>query len=298
MTGIGGHQGRALASGGLLGLINDVPKVQEELKIPVHMIPQYPTHWDLLAMSGPYDVGYLLPEDIDMLCNTEWKNSHNAARGGIRLIGPKPKWARKDGAEGGAHPSNIIEYGYPIGTLNWTGDDPCLFPIDCPDLGGFVLSTTIIKAEYWRPCQMKAGNTMRCHRVSLKNAIAKRHEVEEFLAHVDDCCKAKASFEDAFPLKYSGLPPFAESKGWGSAIVHQIDEQGDQPVATYRQGGDDFLLIDYGHGAFDLNFRCRTVAQEEMDGRGRERKTLERWNREKEEGKVSGDVVEELLHGM
>jgi urea carboxylase len=260
MIGVGGCQGRALASGDVLGLVNDVPNVQEEVKIPNHLIPQYPTHWDLLAMPGPYDEGYLLPEDMEMLYNTEWKISHNAARGGIRLIGPKPKWARKDGGEGGAHPSNVIEYGYPIGTLNWTGDDPCLFPIDCPDLGGFVSSTTIIKADYWRLGQMKAGNTMRCHRVSLEDAVAKRREVEEFLTHVDDCCKGKASFEDAFPLKYSGLPPSTESKDWGSAVVHQILEKGNQPLATYRQGGDDFLLIDYGHGAFDPNYRCRAVA--------------------------------------
>ena len=108
-------------------------------------------------MPGPYDEGYFLPEYIEVLHSTGWKISHNAARGGIRLIGPKPKWARKDGGEGSAHPSNVIEYGYPIGTLNWTGDDPCLFPIDRPDLGGFVLSTTIIKADYWRLGQMKAG---------------------------------------------------------------------------------------------------------------------------------------------
>lgn len=28
---------------------------------------------------------------------------------------------------------------------------------------------------------------------------------------------------------------------------------------SYRQGADDFLLIDYGHGAFNLNYRCRAV---------------------------------------
>ncbi len=260
MTGVGGYQGRALASGDFLGLVADLPNIKGELKLPDHLVPQYPTHWDLLAMPGPYDDGYLLPEDIDMLYKTEWKVSHNAARGGIRLIGPKPKWARKDGGEGGAHPSNVIEYGYPIGTLNWTGDDPCLFPIDCPDLGGFVSSTTIIKADYWRLGQMKAGNTMRFNRVSLTDAIAKRREVEEFLAYVDNCCKGRASFEDAFPLRYSGLPPSAEGGDWDSAIVHQIDEKGNQPLVSYRQGGDDFILIDYGHGAFDLNYRCRAVA--------------------------------------
>ena len=36
-------------------------------------------------------------------------------------------------------------------------------------------------------------------------------------------------------------------------------------------------------------------AQEEMDRK--EREMLERWAKEKEQGKVSGDVVEELLHG-
>lgn len=26
------------------------------------------------------------------------------------------------------------------------------------------------------------------------------------------------------------------------------------------QAGDDYILIDYGHGAFDLNHRCRVTA--------------------------------------
>lgn len=29
---------------------------------------------------------------------------------------------------------------------------------------------------------------------------------------------------------------------------------------TILQGGDDFILIDYGHGKFNLNYRCRAVA--------------------------------------
>ena len=262
MTAVGGYQGRALASGDLLGLVSDLPEMKDnaELKLPDHLIPQYPEHWELFSMPGPYDEGYLKQEDIDMLYDTTWTISHNAARGGIRLIGPKPKWARSDGGEGGAHPSNVIEYGYPIGALNWTGDDPCLFPIDCPDFGGFVSSTTIVKADYWRLGQMKAGNKLKFCRVSLEDAIAKRSEVEEFVSMVDACCRGKSSFDDTFPLKYQGSPPSTESQNWGSAIVHQIPEKGNQPLVSYRQGGDDFILIDYGHGAFDLNYRCRAVA--------------------------------------
>ena len=263
MTAVGGYQGRALAAGDLLSITGDLPELKGELKIPDHLIPKHPEEWHLLAMVGPYDEGFLTDEDIEMLYSTEWKVSHNAARGGIRLIGPKPKWARSDGGEGGAHPSNVIEYGYPIGTLNWTGDDPCLFPVDCPDLGGFVSSLTIVKADYWRLGQMKAGNKLKFVRVSYNDAIAKRKEVEEHLDQIDKCCQGKADWEDTFPLKYDGLPPSAKNvSAAGKAIVHQIseDKSSHQPLVSYRQGGDDFLVIDYGHGAFDLNYRCRAVA--------------------------------------
>ena len=263
MTAVGGYQGRALAAGDLLGITGDLPNIDGELKLPENLIPQHPEEWHLLAMVGPYDEGFLTPEDIEMLYSTSWKISHNAARGGIRLIGPKPKWARSDGGEGGAHPSNVIEYGYPIGTLNWTGDDPCLFPVDCPDLGGFVSSLTIVKADYWRLGQMKAGNKLKFVRVSYDEAIAKRNEVEEFLEQIDKCCKGKANWDDTFPLNYDGQPPSAKNAdSRGKAVVHQIPEEKNkhQPLVSYRQGGDDFIIIDYGHGAFDLNYRCRAVA--------------------------------------
>jgi urea carboxylase len=262
MTAVGGYQGRALAAGDLLGIVKDLPKATGDLSLPEHLIPSYPEEWDLFAMPGPYDLGFITPESIEEFYNSTYTVSHNAARGGIRLIGPKPKWARSDGGEGGAHPSNVIEYGYPIGTVNWTGDDPCLFPIDAPDFGGFVSATTIIKADYWRMGQLKAGNKLRFRRVSYEDAIAKRKEVEEFLDMIHDCCSKNNgnSLEDVSPLKYHGFPPSTNNKGWDSALIHQTPEEGSQPLVSYRQGGDDFILVDYGHGSFDLNYRCRAVA--------------------------------------
>ena len=114
---VGGQQGRPLAAGDLLSIVEDIPEQiwKTAVRLPDALIPRYGHHWDIMAMSGPYDEGYLLEEDVAMIYDTKWKVSHNAARGGIRLVGPKPKWARKDGGEGGAHPSNLIEYGYPLG---------------------------------------------------------------------------------------------------------------------------------------------------------------------------------------
>lgn len=235
-VGVGGYQGRQLASGDLLAIAKDIPEhLSKELALPKELIPEYTKHWDMLAMVGPYDEGYLLPEDIDMIYETKWQISHNAARGGIRLIGPKPKWARSNGGEGGSHPSNVVEYGYPVGTLNWTGDDPCIFPVDCPDFGGFVSSTTIIKTDYWKLGQMKAGDTMQYKRVSLSDALQKRKTVNGFLDQVARACAETIRFDKIRPLDYSSLPPSALSDDHGKAVVHYIAASGNRSQTFYRQ---------------------------------------------------------------
>lgn len=131
LVAIGGYQGRALAPGDLLPITKDIPRtLGGHPTVPESLRPQYGDSWEIMAMPGPHQEGYITEEDVEMIYSNEMKVSHNASRSGIRLIPPRaPQWARKDGGEGGAHPSNVVEYGYPFGTLNWTGDDPCIFPV-------------------------------------------------------------------------------------------------------------------------------------------------------------------------
>lgn len=234
MVGVGGYQGRALASGDLLSIAGQVPDVSGDLSLPEHLIPKYPNHWELLAVPGPYDEGFIAPESIDMLYETNWKVSHNAARGGIRLIGPKPKFARSDGGEGGGHPSNLIEYGYPIGSLNWTGDDPVIFPQDAPDFGGFISSHTIVKADLWKLGQVKSGDTIKYRAVSLKDAISSRKEAERFVNEVVECCHKPGELGGISPLT-DALPSELKGKSRGNGVVQQIQEKGNQPLVSYRQ---------------------------------------------------------------
>lgn len=254
LVAIGGYQGRQLAPGDLLSISEDQPKVENDLSLAEHLRPRYTNDWQIAAMSGPHDEGYLLPEDTHMLYETKWKVSHNASRSGVRLIGPVPKWARKDGGEGGAHPSNLIEYGYPIGTLNWTGDDPCIFPVDCPNFGGFVSSTTIVRADWWKLGQIKAGDNMQYKRVNLEQALELRRDLERYLSEVEDACLGKKSTGDIRMFKDSSAIDGDESK---KGVIWQRKAEGAQPTVTYRQGGDDFLLVEYGEESFDLNHRCR-----------------------------------------
>ena len=86
---------------------------------------------------------------------------YNSERTGVRLIGPKPQWARRDGGEAGLHPSNIHDNAYAIGTIDFTGDMPIILGPDGPSLGGFVCPATIVQGELWKMGQLKPGDTVR-----------------------------------------------------------------------------------------------------------------------------------------
>ncbi|KZV81306.1 AHS2-domain-containing protein [Exidia glandulosa HHB12029] len=267
-VGIGGYQGRQLAPGDQLEVVAPLPDAlvgsasMGNVELPERLRPMYTTDWKIKAMVGPHDEGYLLPEDIDMIYSTSWKVSHNASRSGIRLVGPVPRWARKDGGEGGSHPSNLVEYGYPIGALNWTGDDPCIFPVDCPNFGGFVSSTTIVRADWWKMGQLKAGDRMQYERVSLEDALEARARLEMFLQSVEGAVSSAAGFDGVQPLDTHSRAPSTLLQTWGDAVVGRRSERDQQPEVTYRQGGDDHLIVEYGRETFDLNHRCRVTALE------------------------------------
>lgn len=258
LVAIGGYQGRQLAPGDLLQIDQAPPENVTAVTLPERLRPVYRDHWEILAMVGPHDEGYLLPGDIDMIYSTKWKVSHNASRSGIRLVGPVPKWARKDGGEGGAHPSNLVEYGYPLGTLNWTGDDPCIFPVDCPNFGGFVSSTTTIRADWWKLGQVKAGNTLSYVRVGLRDALKQRERFDHFLDAIEDAIRNNKSMERLEPLHSVSF----HEDDIGKAVIWEKEADGHIPNVRYRQGGDDHLLVEYGNENFDLNHRCRVTALE------------------------------------
>ena len=260
LVAIGGYQGRALAPGDLLQIAKDLLDDFASTSLPEVLRLKYEADWEIAAMVGPHDEGFFTPEFIRTIYDTKWKVSHNASRSGIRLVGPVPEWARKDGGEGGAHPSNLIEYGYPLGTLNWTGDDPCIFPVDCPNFGGFTSSTTVIKADWWKLGQIRAGNTLKYVRVGLQDALKKRKRNDGFLDTIEQAVKGSTWPKDLEGIQ-RGHVSFHECK-IGNAVIWEKPSTRTTPLVRYRQGGDDHLLIEYGNESFDLNHRCRVTALE------------------------------------
>ena len=115
----GGHGGRTLRAGDVLHLA-DGP-IGEALELTADLIPTYPEIWEIGVLYGPHGAPDFFTEaDIDEFFSATWKVHYNSDRTGIRLVGPKPTWARRDGGEAGLHPSNIHDTAYAIGTIDYT----------------------------------------------------------------------------------------------------------------------------------------------------------------------------------
>src|SRR5205807_1138086 len=93
--------------------------------------------------------------------HADWKGRLCSARTGVRLVGPKPRWARTAGGEAGLHPSNIHDTPYSVGAVDYTGDVPILLGPDGPSLGGFVCPATVVTDERWKLGQLRPGDTVR-----------------------------------------------------------------------------------------------------------------------------------------
>jgi urea carboxylase len=123
------------------------------------------THWDIEVTYGPHGApDFFTDDDIATFFATHWEVHYNSSRTGIRLIGPKPQWARADGGEAGLHPSNIHDNAYAIGAIDYTGDMPVILGPDGPSLGGFVCPAVIVRSDLWKIGQLRPGDTIRFRR--------------------------------------------------------------------------------------------------------------------------------------
>ena len=239
----GGHGTGALKTGDVLRIAKEgavEPAVTTQL--PVSARVPLTREWEIAVLYGPHGApDFFLDEDIDALFGTAYEVHYNSARTGVRLIGPKPKWARKDGGEAGLHPSNIHDNAYAIGTIDFTGDMPIILGPDGPSLGGFVCPATLAKAELWKLGQLKPGDKVRFHRITDAEA-AERRRVEDLWV------KALAR----------PVAPLARQAAKEDAILKRIGDL--ETEVTYRRAGDDYLLIEYGPIVLDFALRFRAHA--------------------------------------
>src|SRR6202041_1900835 len=127
-----------------------------------------------VPQGPPGAAGFVTGAGLDELYASSYTVHHNSARTGVRLIGPRPSWAREDGGEAGLHPSNIHDVPYAVGALDFTGDTPIILGPDGPSLGGFVCPAVLASGELWKLGQLRPGDTVRFVPVREADAAALR----------------------------------------------------------------------------------------------------------------------------
>src|SRR5439155_8715777 len=202
----GGHAGRTLRTGDILRWNGD-GEFTEAGAPPECSIPRYSHEWVIGVVYGPHGApDFFTGEDIETIFRASWKVHYNSDRTGVRLIGPRPKWARKDGSEAGLHPSNLHDNAYAVGAMDFTGDMPVMLGPDGPSLGGFVCPLVVVHDELWKLGQLRPGDSVRFLQVG--------------------------SVSDAS----AGSRP----QNHLSPILHRHDD------TVYRASGDRYLLIEVG----------------------------------------------------
>jgi urea carboxylase len=253
----GGHGGRALMIGDILhiGAATAATAPEPPIALPADVLPAIGDDWELRCLYGPHGAPDFFTEaDIDALFAATWEVHYNSSRTGVRLIGPKPQWARSDGGEAGLHPSNIHDNAYAIGTLDFTGDMPVILGPDGPSLGGFVCPATLAQADLWKLGQLRPKSRVRFKLLSAEEAAQAAVDQEQSIAML-----ATARQQPPAPSP-SALARNGRFPSRSSPILATLAARGSRPLVVYRRAGDQNVLIEYGPIVLDLELRLRIHA--------------------------------------
>jgi len=250
----GGHAGRNLAAGDVLRLGNG-PRPAAAAQ-GVQLAPlQRPTlthQWRVRVLYGPHGApDFFTHADIAAILGAKWRVHYNSNRTGVRLIGPKPEWARRDGGEAGLHPSNIHDNAYAVGALDFTGDMPIILGPDGPSLGGFVCPFVVISADLWKLGQLAPGDSVELECVDESTARSAQQTQDAWIAGAPD------SAIDGMDGPSSQIAHGVSNR---TAVLATVEAHGTRPRTLYRRQGDRHLLVEYGPIVLDLTLRLRVHA--------------------------------------
>jgi urea carboxylase len=248
---LGGYDGRALAAGDELAVGS-----AENAAAPLDVRPLLPvltTSWELRVVAGPHGAPeHLTDEGVEELFAASWVVDHRADRTGIRLVGPRPGWARTDGGEAGLHPSNIHDSAYPVGGVMLSGDTPVIVGPDGPSLGGFVVPCAVIRADLWKLGQLRPGDAVRLVPVTPEAAEAAGRQSDALLADPRAALVRQLDAQLAGALPEPAPAPVPSSR---PAALGELGATGHRPAVSVRRAGDAHLLLECGPAVLDLTVR-------------------------------------------
>jgi biotin-dependent carboxylase-like uncharacterized protein len=186
LIGLGGHEGRALQEGDELG-IGEYPNGGGQVgkRVADDHIPAYSKETDLRVIIGLASYR-LTKESLDEFLTTTWTVTPDADRVGYRYRGGALKFVEREQPAGaGSDPANVVDFGYPIGSIQVPGGvEPIVLMNDAVTGGGYATIGTVISADRDKLAQTKTNDKTRFRSVGLEEALEARRARREQMAEI------------------------------------------------------------------------------------------------------------------
>lgn len=176
---LGGFRGRKLEAGDVIPL-GESYGVHHELAGEYR--PTFGSEFTYRVVLGLYD--HLLDEKgLAHLTEEEWSLTPVADRAGLRFDGPGVSWKEREQPFGaGSDPSNIVDAGYAVGSIQIPGgSQPIILHRDAVSGGGYAMVATVISADMDAVARAQPGAKVRFEPVTVERAIELRRERQKLL---------------------------------------------------------------------------------------------------------------------
>lgn len=183
LCGIGGLEGRALQEGDTLEIGQDVKKeVPTGTKIEGTLVPSFSKNNEIRVIMGLSSYRFT-DESKDKFFSIPWQVTPEANRVGYRFKGEKLNFIEREQPFGaGSDPANVVDQGYPIGSIQVpNGTEPIALLNDAVTGGGYVTIGTVISSDLDKMAQIKSGENVRFISVNIDEALEARKETKNKL---------------------------------------------------------------------------------------------------------------------
>ncbi|WP_433225912.1 biotin-dependent carboxyltransferase family protein [Actinomadura formosensis] len=178
LSGLGGLDGRTLRAGDLLQIGTDVlpgSRHRPGVQVPDELRPTYPAEQEIRVVPGLCDYR-LTGEATEVLYSTPYAVTVEANRTGYRFQGEPLAFLDRTAPFGAGHdPSNVVNLGYPVGSIQApSGTELICLLRDAVTGGGYATIGTVISADLDLIAQSKAPDQVLFRPVSVETALAER----------------------------------------------------------------------------------------------------------------------------
>lgn len=178
LGGLGGFEGRPLKVGDVLKLGPTGGKALPDVQIAPGLRRDSAGKVELRVLTGLYWHRLTDEAGVDFFADT-WKVAPEADRIGYRFRGGRPLSfvPRQQPFGAGADPSNVVDCGYPYGSVQVpAGAEPIVLHRDAVTGGGYFMLGTVISADMDLIGQMQPHQPTRFVKVDMDQALAAREE--------------------------------------------------------------------------------------------------------------------------